>query len=211
MSKKVLFVDDDLRIAELFKNYSIEYSNVTITCAQNGIQALELVKKEFFDAIVTDIKMPKMDGIEFVSCMRALGIQTPVLFLTGYGDKESAIRAVKLGAVDFIEKPVSIDIVFVSLQKAILESEVSYERNIDRLSLSGKLRSVVLGILKGKTNSEIAHELQLSEPTVKYHVGNLFKKFQSSSRTELRENILVELKKAVDPVNNWTEGPGITD
>lgn len=195
-SKKVLFVDDDLRIADLFENYFSNFSNITISKAHNGMEALELLKAQSYDALITDIKMPKMNGIELVSCIRTLGIKIPVLFLTGFGDKESAITAVKLGAVDFIEKPVNLEALLLSLKKALNASEEVFDRSIDQLALSGKLRNVMSGIIKGKTNSEIAAELAIAEPTVKYHVGNLLKKFNAEDREDLREIVLKKLKSA---------------
>ncbi len=76
-----------------------------ISHASNGKEALELTTKQTFDAILTDINMPIMNGIEFLKSLRANGNETPVVILTGHYDKELVIQALRLGAFEFLDKP----------------------------------------------------------------------------------------------------------
>jgi len=71
------------------------------------------------DVIVTDVRMPKMDGIAFITELRRLGDMTPVIFLSGYTDKEYLLSAIRLGAVDYVEKPVSLDELFASVKRSL--------------------------------------------------------------------------------------------
>ena len=77
--------------------------------AHNGEEALELVLKENIDIIISDIMMPKLKGDDFLRKLRMKGIHTPIIFITGNGSKDNLISALRLGAVDFVEKPFDID------------------------------------------------------------------------------------------------------
>ena len=78
---------------------------VRLTRARNGKQALDLVSKNWYDAILSDIHMPVMDGLDLLANLRGLGKEIPLVFLTGFGDKEQAVRALRLGCFDFLDKP----------------------------------------------------------------------------------------------------------
>ena len=101
---KLLIVDDESDLLDIITDY-LRNDVADIHRASNGLEALEKIRKESFDAVLSDINMPKMTGMELLTNIRKEGFLTPFIILTGYGDKKSAIDALKLNAYDFLEKP----------------------------------------------------------------------------------------------------------
>lgn len=102
--RKLLIVDDEEGIREIVQDLASEITNNIVT-ASNGKEALEIVKLGGIDAIISDVSMPVMSGLEFLSSLRELGYETPFVILTGYGDSKCIAEALRLGATDFIDKP----------------------------------------------------------------------------------------------------------
>lgn len=105
----VLLVDDEVDLLESIAE-DLELEGFSVVQAKNGKVALDILTKnvevkEQFDAIVSDIAMPVMDGLTMISELRKQGISIPVLFLSGYADKEKAVEALKNGAMDMLDKP----------------------------------------------------------------------------------------------------------
>lgn len=122
----VLLVDDEPEILEILTDF-LELKNHTVTTAANGREALELVLAEnSFDIAFSDIKMPEMDGLTFLEKIRSNEVQLPVILVSGQGDLESSIRALKLGALDFIVKPVYLKTLDEALRK--IENALAAER-----------------------------------------------------------------------------------
>jgi YesN/AraC family two-component response regulator len=82
---------------------------VRLTPARNGKEALDLVSKNWYDAILSDIHMPVMNGLDLLANLRGLGKEIPLVFLSGFGDKDHAVRALDLGCFDFLNKPFDVD------------------------------------------------------------------------------------------------------
>ena len=102
---KILIVDDEESITKLLATLLKDQVD-EIKVAYNGKEALNIVKKEKgISLILTDIKMPIMDGLEFIKRVREMGHDTPVIFFTGYGSQEYMVQALEYGAYDFIDKP----------------------------------------------------------------------------------------------------------
>lgn len=113
----VLLVDDEPEILDILKEF-LEIKNHTVTTAANGRVALDLVlAPNDFDIVFSDIKMPEMDGLSFLEKVRSNELNLPVILISGQGDLESSIRALKLGALDFIVKPVYLKALDEALQK----------------------------------------------------------------------------------------------
>lgn len=122
----ILLVDDEAEILEILKDF-LELKEHTVTTAVNGREALELVLAENdFDIAFSDIKMPEMDGLTFLEKVRSNNVNLPVILVSGQGDLESSIRALKLGALDFIVKPVYLKTLDEALRK--IENALAAER-----------------------------------------------------------------------------------
>ena len=100
---RLLIVEDDSDIRELLKHFLKEFVDEIVE-AENGAAALEYVKTQEFDTILSDIEMPQMNGLKFLAYVRSLGQMTPFVVLTAHGDHSRALEALSLGAFDFISK-----------------------------------------------------------------------------------------------------------
>jgi DNA-binding NtrC family response regulator len=117
---RVLVVDDDQALLQaLPEALRIRMSGVAVDAADSAAAALDRIAAQDYDAIVTDIKMPGMDGLALLAEIRARRPDTPILMMTGHGDRQLAIQALRGGAYDFIQKPIERDHVVASLHRAI--------------------------------------------------------------------------------------------
>ena len=122
----VLVVDDDPALLQaLPEALRLRMVGVTVDTADSGPAALDRMVGRDYDAIVTDIKMPGMDGLALLAEIRARRPDTPTLMITGHGEYDLAIRALRGGAYDFIQKPIDRDDVVASLHRAILAHALS--------------------------------------------------------------------------------------
>jgi DNA-binding NarL/FixJ family response regulator len=191
VKKHILVVDDCEVIRQLIREALINLKQVDIIESNNGISALEILEEQNIKIILTDIEMPGMSGIEFVSEVRKKGLNTPVIFISGEANMELAIQALKLGAFDFIEKPFRGDDILTTVTKALKTQDSVLLTKLEGLNLNSTQIKILEMLMKGLSNKEIAGVVKLSEQGVKYHVGNLFKRFDTNNRGELRDKIWV--------------------
>ncbi|MEY4992510.1 MAG: hypothetical protein RI948_1392 [Bacteroidota bacterium] len=113
---QVLLIDDERAIRRALREI-LEFEGCMVDEAENGAQALEKLKANTYDLLFSDIKMPQMDGLELLDQILALGIETPVIMISGHGTVETAVGAIKKGAFDFIEKPLDLNRILVLLRQ----------------------------------------------------------------------------------------------
>lgn len=106
--RRVLIVDDEPEIREALKRI-MKLFNLESETSENGKVALEMLKEKRFQAVLCDIMMPEMTGLQCLAYAQTLDISTPFIFVTGFGDKDKMLQATRLGAVDFILKPFDIE------------------------------------------------------------------------------------------------------
>jgi DNA-binding response OmpR family regulator len=106
MNKQILVVDDERNVRLMYRT-ALETEDFAVTEAQSGSAAMETLTKSRFDVAVLDLRMPEMDGLELLEAMRDKNITTPTVIITAYGDVPNAVKAMKLGAIDFLPKPVT--------------------------------------------------------------------------------------------------------
>jgi YesN/AraC family two-component response regulator len=123
---RLLIVDDEDGIRNILSEILREFAS-SVQTASNGKEALSLIKAGSVDVVLSDINMPVMSGLELLAQVRSMGMDTPFVFLTGYGDKEKAIEALRLGATDFLEKPFNPDVVIDVIGKAFELSQAMRE------------------------------------------------------------------------------------
>ena len=116
--KSILLVDDDIAIRKVIPEI-LKKHGYQVQVASNGVEALLLMDREKFDLILLDIYMPKLDGYQLMEHMNNKNITIPVVFITGIETEESEIKGLKLGAVDFIRKPIQNDILLLRLKKLL--------------------------------------------------------------------------------------------
>src|SRR5438128_12326608 len=122
---RVLIVDDDLALLQaLPEALRLRMAGVTVDTADSGAAALDRVAARDYDAIVTDIKMPGMDGLALLAEIRTRWPDTPTLMITGHGEHELVLHALRGGAFDFVQKPIDRDYFAGSLRRAIQVREL---------------------------------------------------------------------------------------
>ena len=136
MSKQVLIVDDEESIrVSLGKLLSYEkYGTFT---APEGESALQIVSDERIDIVLLDIKMPGMDGLEVLGKMKEIRPELPVIIISGHGTISTAVEATKLGAFDFLEKPIDLERMLLTLRNGIKQGELSTQNVRLRKQISG--------------------------------------------------------------------------
>lgn len=114
---KILVVDDD-PVTRLMLKKTLSKSDCEVDVAQDGVQAVELISRRFYDVVLTDMMMPGgMDGIDVLAATKAKYSDTQVILITGYGSVDTAVTAMKKGAADYLQKPINIDEVLLRLAK----------------------------------------------------------------------------------------------
>jgi DNA-binding NtrC family response regulator len=126
---KILIVDDERAIRRTLREI-LEYEKYEIEEAEDGEIGLDKIEKNSYDVVILDIKMPKKDGIEVLTEMKQKGIDTPVIMLSGHGNLETAVEAVKKGAFDYIPKPPDLNRLLITLRNAMEKVSLVTETKI---------------------------------------------------------------------------------
>ena len=134
---KVLIVDDERAIRYSLKEI-LEMENYEVETAENGLEGLQKAGKEKFDAIFCDIKMPEMDGTEMLSKIIEEGIETPVIMISGHADITTAVDCIKKGAFDFIEKPLDLNRILITLKNATDKANLVTQTKILKKKIYGR-------------------------------------------------------------------------
>jgi DNA-binding NtrC family response regulator len=159
---KILVIDDEAAIRGALKEI-LEYESYEVSEAEDGITGIKLAEKENFDLIFCDIKMPKMDGIEVLEKLKEKGIETPVVIITGHGTVETAVEALKKGAYDFIQKPLDLNRVLVTVRNASNQTALVQETKTLRKKVNKVLGSNIVG--ESKAIGEIKKMIDTVAPT----------------------------------------------
>jgi two-component system response regulator FixJ len=187
----VHLVDDDLSVRRSV-GFMLKTSGLQVRTYESGAQLLERSAELDEGCILLDIRMPGMDGLEVQQALQEKGVALPVIIMTGHGDVGLAVRAMKAGAVDFIEKPFEKIALLAGLDEAFRRlslKEATQDRKKDaeiRLHvLTPRERDVLDGLAQGLPNKTIAFDLGISARTVEIHRANLMAKLHSRSLSEV--------------------------
>lgn len=134
---KILIVDDERAIRNSLKEI-FEMEGYEVDTAENGAAACEMAEKEKYDAIFCDIKMPGMDGIEVLTKLTADGVETPIIMISGHADISTAVDCIKKGAFDFIEKPLDLNRILITIKNATDKASLVKETKILKKKVYGK-------------------------------------------------------------------------
>jgi two-component system response regulator FixJ len=179
---RVFFVDDELRICRVVCR-TLEREGISVKSFCQGRECLMEMDKSPCDLLITDLKMPGMDGIELLVEAHRKYPRLPVLVLTAFGDVPTAVRALKEGAVDFIEKPLDRS-TFLDMVRVML-TQIRH-RTLQPSEPLTKAEMIVLRLLmEGKKNREIAAALHRSARTVEVHRSHLMRKMGANNVAEL--------------------------
>ena len=158
----------------------------------SAIAFLEEVADMAHGCIVTDVRMPEMNGVELVGKLKEMDVPDPVIVITGHADVPMAIEAMKKGVSDFIEKPFSDELILTAVHAALADAGNRLERQAQKDSITARLdslsqreREVLDGLIEGKANKVIAFDLEISARTVEVYRANVMAKMQARSLSEL--------------------------
>jgi two-component system response regulator FixJ len=186
----VHLVDDDAAIRRSV-GFMLKTSGYLVESYESGTRLLKNTSHLGAGCILLDIRMPGMDGLEVLEALQRKGVSLPVIIMTGHGDVNLAVRAMKAGAVDFIEKPFDKDTLLASLAEGyrrLSRKEATHDRMRDasvRLeALTQRERDVLDGLADGLPNKTIAYDLGISPRTVEIHRANLMTKLGVKSLSE---------------------------
>jgi len=141
---KILLIDDEPAIRKALKEI-LEYEGFEVTEAEDGPMGLKFAEKDQFDLIFCDIKMPRMDGMEVLEKLKQKGITAPVVIITGHGTVETAVEALKKGAYDFIQKPLDLNRILVTIRNATNQNALEQETKVLRKKVNKTIGTSIVG------------------------------------------------------------------
>jgi two-component system response regulator FixJ len=191
-------IDDDADVRQSIA-FLLSTAGLPVRVHESASAFLNVVDEVGEGCIVTDVRMPGIDGIELQRRLKAAGTTLPVIVMTGHGDIALAVEAMKAGAVDFLEKPFDDDVLIGAIKAALARGVGERERSAraaevrDRLKLlSDRERQVLEGLVAGKPNKIIAYDLGISARTVEIYRANVMTKMQADSLSSLVRMTLLD-------------------
>jgi len=188
-------VDDDESIRTLWR-WLMESNGIAVQTFATADQFIRAYRRCEPGCLVLDLRLPGMSGLELQQYLTQQGIEIPIVFVTGHGDVPAAVKALKGGAVDFVEKPFSYKAVIAIIRKAFEHDAGIRARRTRCLeiatrfaSLTDREREVLRQVAYGKLNKVIAAELGISMKTVEFHRARLMEKMAVSSVAELVQSL----------------------
>ena len=188
---KVYVIDDDEAMRDSL-NFLLDSSGFEVVLFEHAQSFLEHLPSLSFGCVVSDVRMPGIDGIELLKRMKAAGSSFPILVMTGHGDVPLAVEGMKLGAVDFLEKPFEDERLVAMIETAIRQAEPAAKNEsitqdiLGRIaSLSPRERQVMDGLMAGLSNKLIAREYDISPRTIEVYRANVMTKMGANSLSEL--------------------------
>ena len=187
LKEHIYVVDDDACIGQAVVVH-LEAARFKCTYFEKADDCLRQLNQQRCDLLITDLRMPGKDGMELLAEVRHIAPWLPVLVMSAYGDIPLATKAVKAGAVDFVEKPIQWDS-FIATVRTILKQNTP-TNSLRNKPLTKTEKIVLQLILQNKSNKESAYILSRSIRTIEVHRSNIMKKFDASSVVELVKKAL---------------------
>jgi two-component system, LuxR family, response regulator FixJ len=197
-SQIVHVIDDDADVRQSL-SFLLSTAGLAVRVHESAVAFLKVLPEIEGGCIVTDVRMPGIDGIELQRRLNTAKNGMPVIVMTGHGDIALAVEAMKAGAVDFIEKPFDDEVLLRAIRTALTgvrrrdEADAAQSAVRSRLKqLSERERQVLDGLVAGKPNKIIAYELGISPRTVEIYRANVMTKMQADSLSALVRMVLTE-------------------
>ena len=188
---KVYVIDDDEAMRDSL-NFLLDSANFKVTLFETALSFLDALPSLDFGCVVSDVRMPGLDGIELLKRMKAGNSTFPIVIMTGHGDVPLAVEAMKLGAVDFLEKPFEDDRLIGMIEAAIRQAEPAAKNEAVTLDIASRIatlspreRQVMDGLIAGLSNKLIARDYDISPRTIEVYRANVMTKMQANSLSEL--------------------------
>ncbi|MCC7016929.1 MAG: response regulator transcription factor [Rhodospirillales bacterium] len=196
-AEPVVFVVDDDRAARESLSWLIGSIHLRVAAFASAAEFLAACPPGQPGCLITDVRMPGLSGLDLQAELKRRGIEIPVIVVTGHGDVPMAVRAMKAGALDFVEKPFNDQILIDLVQKTVEKSLSATRAQVERRDIRARLeqltpreRQVLDMIAAGESNKGIAHALGISEKTVEAHRAHVMDKMQARSLAELMKLVI---------------------
>ena len=191
VSRNVFLVDDDAAVCHALTVF-LETSGYAVRSFSSAEAFLQAVDEVTEGIMLLDQRMTGMSGMELQAELVKAGVELPIIFITGHGDVRMSVKAIKAGAIDFLEKPFSNEELLASLQDAFLQADRSkklHDRGVDlrkrHASLTGREREVMQHVVAGISNRHLAERLGVSDRTIEVHRSRVMKKMGADSLPDL--------------------------
>jgi two-component system, LuxR family, response regulator FixJ len=188
---KVYVIDDDQAMRDSL-DFMLGAADFHVTLFESAHNFLDTLSSIEFGCVVSDVRMPGIDGIELLKRLKAGPGLFPVVIMTGHGDVPLAVEAMKLGAVDFLEKPFEDDRLIGMIEAALRQAEPGAKSEAITLEIASRIatlspreRQVMDGLIAGLSNKLIAREYDISPRTIEVYRANVMTKMQAAGLSEL--------------------------
>lgn len=203
VKRHVFFIDDEPEVREAVRE-TLQESGVEVTCFDSPAECLAQLRSQTCDLLITDLRMPEKNGMELLEDVKRFTPWVPVLMITGYGDVPTAVKAIKTGAVDFIEKPLAKRS-FVRKVKSILERGAPGGARLGK-PLTRAEACILRLVIEGESNREIANSLNRSMRTIEAHRAHVMQKLGVDNVVDL-----IKMGTVMGLVKLETEPPDETE
>jgi two-component system response regulator FixJ len=187
----VHLIDDDEGVRQGL-SFLLATAGLAVKVYDSAVAFLRSIDTLQPGCIVTDVRMPGIDGLELQRRLKQLGVTSPVIVMTGHADVPLAVEAMRAGAIDFIEKPFDDEVLLSAIRAALDRNDREAQRDAEIAatvtkirSLSPREREVLEGLVAGNPNKVIAYDLKLSPRTVEIHRANVMTKMGADSLSDL--------------------------
>ena len=196
--KSIVHVIDDDEAVRQALAFQLGSAGIEVRTYESAVAFLGLAPTIHTGCIITDMRMPELSGIDLLRRLRELKHLVPVIVITAHGDIPLAVEAMRLGAVDFLEKPFEDEVLLASVRSALDKGDRDQKRQAERNTIEGRLaalsnreRDVLKGLVAGHANKQIAYDLGISPRTIETYRANLMIKMQAGSLSDLVRMALI--------------------
>lgn len=191
-NNQTVFLVDDEPDVRASLSMLIRSIGLTPECYDTPKAYLDAYDPERPGCLILDMRMPGMSGLQLQEKLSAMGLHPPIIMISGHGEIPNAVQAVQRGAIDFLQKPISDQLLLDRIQQALqmdIENRENHNISSEAQSrydrLTRRERQVLTGVIAGKLNKTIAGELDVSTRTIEIHRANLMEKMQAKSLSAL--------------------------
>jgi two-component system, LuxR family, response regulator FixJ len=196
--KAIVHVIDDDDVVRQSLAFLLGTAGIDVQTYESAVAFLDVAAKVKLGCVITDVRMPELSGVDLLRRLRELKLGVPVIVITGHGDVPLAVEAMKIGAVDFLEKPFDDEVLLASVRSALNQLDRDSKRQAERNEIEGRLaalssreRDVLEGLVAGHANKQIAYDLGISPRTIEIYRANLMTKMQAASLSDLVRMALI--------------------
>jgi two-component system, LuxR family, response regulator FixJ len=196
--KSIVHVIDDDEAVRQALAFQLGSAGIEARTYDSAVAFLEVASTVHAGCIITDVRMPEVSGIDLLRRLQELKHPVPVIVITAHGDIPLAVEAMRLGAVDFLEKPFEDEVLLASVRSALDRGDRDQRRQAERSNIEARLaalsnreRDVLRGLVAGHANKQIAYDLGISPRTIENYRANLMIKMQAGSLSDLVRMALI--------------------